>query len=103
MEAKDILSDIIEDKKELADIIDSITTDNLESTKEVAQKLAETMKKQKETTEAKIRQELIDNTPKPNGGEQDKPMTKESFAKLSYNEQVKYKTENPEGYKQLFN
>ena len=103
MEAKDILSDIIEDKKELADIIESITTDNLENTKEVAQKLAETMKKQKEATEAKVRQELINNTPKPNGGEQDKPMTKEAFVKLSYNEQVKYKTENPEGYKQLFN
>lgn len=102
IEAKDILSDVIEDKEELKNIIDSITTDNLETTKSVATKLAETMKKQKEATEAKVRKELIEDTPKPNGGEGAKSMTKEDFMKLSYTEQVKYKTDNPEGYKQLF-
>ncbi len=102
-EVKDILSSVIEDKKELETIASSITTDNLEVSKSVATELANTMKKQKEATEAKVRQELIDNTPKPNGGEEKKPMTKDEFMKLGYNEQVKYKQENPEGYKQLFN
>lgn len=102
-EVKDILSSIIEDKKELETIASSITTADLEASKSIATEIANTMKKTKETAEAKIRQELINNTPKPNGGEEKKPMTKDEFFKLGYNEQVKYKQENPEGYKQLFN
>ncbi len=100
---KDILKDYVSDKEELNNIANNITTENLEATKKIAKQLAETMKKQIEATEAKIREELINDTPKPTGGEGDKPMTKETFLKLGYNEQVKYKTENPEGYKQLFN
>lgn len=100
---KEILGEIILDKEDLDVVVKNITKEDLELTKKEAQQLAEIMKKQKEATEAKIREELINDTPKPTGGEQDKPMTKEAFLKLGYNEQVKYKTENPEGYKQLFN
>ncbi|MCI9245542.1 MAG: hypothetical protein HFJ30_00065 [Clostridia bacterium] len=100
---KEILGEIILDKEDLDIVVKNITKEDLELTKKEAQQLAEIMKKQKEATEAKIREELINDTPKPTGGEQDKPMTKEAFLKLGYNEQVKYKIENPEGYKQLFN
>lgn len=103
IQAEKILSKVVEDDEELQTLVKGISSDNIETTKALAQNLVDTIIKQKEETEAKIRQELIDNTPKPNGGEQPKTMTKEEFIKLSYNEQVKYKTENPEGYKQLFN
>lgn len=103
IQAEKILSKVVTDDKELESLVKGISSENIEATKVLAQNLVDTITKQKEATEAKIREELINDTPKPKGGEQDKPMTKEEFIKLSYNEQVKYKTENPEGYKQLFN
>lgn len=103
IQAEKILSKVVTDDKELESLVKGISSEDIEATKTLAQELVSTITKQKEATEAKIREELINDTPKPTGGEQDKPMTKETFSKLSYNEQVKYKIENPEGYKQLFN
>lgn len=103
IQAEKILSKVVTNDKELESLVKGISSEDMETTKTLAQNLVDTITKQKEQAEAKVRQELIDNTPKPNGGEQDKPMTKEEFLKLGYNEQVKYKIDNPEGYKQLFN
>lgn len=103
IQAEKILSKVVSDDKELESLVKGISSEDMEATKMLAQNLVDTITKQKEATEAKIREELINDTPKPTGGEQDKPMTKEAFLKLGYNEQVKYKIENPEGYKQLFN
>lgn len=103
IQAEKILSKVVTDDKELESLVKGISSEDIEATKVLAQNLVDTITKQKEATEAKIREELINDTPKPTGGEQDKPMTKEAFLKLGYNEQVKYKIENPEGYKQLFN
>lgn len=103
IQAEKILSKVVADDKELESLVKGISSEDMEATKILAQNLVDTITKQKEATEAKIREELINDTPKPTGGEQDKPMTKETFSKLSYNEQVKFKIENPEGYKQLFN
>lgn len=103
IQAEKILSKVVTDDKELESLVKGISNEDIETTKILAQNFVNTITKQREQAEAKVRQELIDNAPKPNGGEQDKPMTKEAFIKLSYNEQVKYKAENPEGYKQLFN
>lgn len=103
IQAEKILSKVVTDDKELESLVKGISSEDIEATKMLAQKFVDTITKQKEATEAKIREELINDTPKPTGGEQDKPMTKEAFLKLGYNEQVKFKIENPEGYKQLFN
>lgn len=103
IQAEKILSKVVTDDKELESLVKGISSEDIEATKVLATNLVDTITKQKEATEAKIREELINDTPKPTGGEQDKPMTKEAFLKLSYNEQVKFKIENPEGYKQLFN
>lgn len=103
IQAEKILSKVVTDDKELESLVKGISSEDIEATKVLATNLVETITKQKEATEAKIREELINDTPKPKGGEGDKPMTKEAFLKLGYNEQVKYKIENPEGYKQLFN
>lgn len=102
IQAEKILSKVVTDDKELESLVKGISSEDIEATKVLAQNLVDTITKQKEATEAKIREELINDTPKPIGGEDDKPMTKETFSKLSYNEQVKYKIENPEGYKELF-
>lgn len=103
IQAEKILSKVITDDKELETLVKDISKEDIEATKILAQNIVNTITKQKEATEAKIREELINDTPKPTGGEADKIMTKEKFSKLSYNEQVKFKIENPEGYKQLFN
>ncbi len=103
IQAEKILSKVVTDDKELESLVKGISNEDIEATKKLANNLVNTITKQKEATEAKIREELINDTPKPKGGEEDKPMTKEKFFKLGYNEQVKYKIENPEGYKQLFN
>lgn len=103
IQAEKILSKVVTDDKELESLVKGISSEDIEATKVLATNLVETITKQKEATEAKIREELINDAPKPTGGEGDKPMTKEHFLKLGYNEQVKYKIENPEGYKQLFN
>lgn len=103
IQAEKILSKVVTDDKELESLVKGISSEDIEATKVLATNLVDTITKQKEATEAKIREELINDTPKPTGGEGDKPMTKETFLKLGYNEQVKYKIENPEGYKQLFN
>ena len=103
LQAEKILSKVIDNQKELKSLVEGISSEDIETTRALAQNLVETITKQKEATEAKVREELINNTPKPNGGEQDKPMTKDNFLKLGYAEQVKFKQENPEGYRQLFN
>lgn len=103
IQAEKILSKVVTDDKELESLVKGISSEDIEATKVLAQNFVDTITKQKEATEAKIREELINDTPRPKGGEGDKPMTKETFLKLGYNEQVKYKIENPEGYKQLFN
>jgi len=103
IQAEKILSKVVTDYKELESLVKGISSEDIEATKMLATNLVDTITKQKEATEAKIREELINDTHKPKGGEADKTMTKDKFSKLSYNEQVKFKIENPEGYKQLFN
>lgn len=102
IQAEKILSKVIDDEKELKSLVEGISNEDIETTKMLANNLVETITKQKAATEAKVREELINSTPKPNGGNNDTPMTKEKFMTLSYSEQVKYKEENPEGYRQLF-
>ena len=102
IQAEKILSKVVTNDKELESLVKGISSEDIEATKMLATNLVDTITKQKEATEAKIREELINDTPKPKGGEGVKLMTKETFSKLSYSEQVKYKIENPEGYKELF-
>ncbi len=101
IQAEKILSKVITDEKELEDLVRDIAKEDTEATKLLAQNIVNTINKQKEAAEARVKEELIKDTPKPNGGEQNQTMTKEEFNKLGYNEQVKYKTENPDGYKEL--
>lgn len=59
-------------------------------------------KKHLETVEKKIRESVLKDTPKPNGGNGSPTITKETFSKMSMAEQYKFSKEHPEEYKQLY-
>ena len=60
-------------------------------------------KKHLEAVEKKIRSDILKDTPKPNGGNGNKTITKEDFDKMTYSERVKVFEENPEVYNDLTN
>ena len=59
-------------------------------------------KKHLETVEKKIREDVLKDTPKPEGGKGSETITKEKFLKMSIEEQYKYSVEHPEEYKKLY-
>lgn len=60
-------------------------------------------KKHLDAVEKKIRSDILKDTPKPNGGNGNKTITKEDFDKMTYSERVKVYEENPEIYNDLTN
>lgn len=60
-------------------------------------------KKHLESMEKKIRSELLKSTPRPDGGNGEKTITKEDFNKMSYSERAKVFEESPEIYNDLIN
>lgn len=58
-------------------------------------------KKHLDAVEKKVRSEILKDTPKPGGGNGDKTITKEDFAKMTYSERAKVYEENPEIYKAM--
>lgn len=59
-------------------------------------------KKHLDAVEKKIREENLNKTPRPEGGNGSTAITKEQFSKMSIQEQVKFHDEHPEEYKQLY-
>ena len=59
-------------------------------------------KKHNESVEKKIREDVLKQTPKPEGGSGSDIITKEKFSKMSIAEQYKYSVEHPEEYKKLY-
>ena len=59
-------------------------------------------KKHLDSVEKKIREDVLKDTPKPEGGKGSETITKEKFSKMSIAEQFKFSTEHPEEYKQLY-
>ena len=76
IQAEKILSKVVDDEKELKSLVEGISSEDIEATKMLANNLVNTITKQKEAAEAKVREELINNTPKPDGEDGDKTMTK---------------------------
>ena len=60
-------------------------------------------KKHLDAMEKKVRSEILKDTPKPNGGNGDKSITREDFAKMTYSERAKVYEENPDVYNELTN
>ena len=59
-------------------------------------------KKHLDAVEKKIREDVLKDTPAPEGGNSSDTMTKEKFSKMSIAEQYKFSTEHPEEYKKLY-
>lgn len=59
-------------------------------------------KKHLESVEKKIREDVLKDTPKPEGGKGSDTITKEQFSKMSLPEQYKFSVEHPEEYKKLY-
>ena len=57
-------------------------------------------KKHLEAVEKKIRQDILKDTPKPDGGNSGATITKEQFDAMGYTERLKVFNENPEIYKE---
>lgn len=88
--------------EDIDEIIDGIVSEDLEETKKMANKIALVMSKQIETTEKRVKDELINETKKPDGGNAgDKKVTKEEFEKMTFDQMIEFKEKNPELYKQF--
>ena len=59
-------------------------------------------KKHLEAVEKKIREDVLRDTPKPEGGNSSNAMTKEKFREMSANERYEYSKAHPEEYKQIY-
>jgi hypothetical protein len=59
-------------------------------------------KKHLDAVEKKIRQDVLKETPSPEGGNGSDTITKEKFSKMSIAEQYKYSVDHPEEYKKLY-
>ena len=59
-------------------------------------------KKHLEAVEKKIREDVLHNTPKPEGGNSSNTMTKEKLREMSANERYEYATKHPDEYKQIY-
>lgn len=60
-------------------------------------------KKHLESVKKELRSELLKETPKPDGGNGNHTITKEDFAKMTYDERAKVYEENPEIYNEFTN
>ena len=65
-------------------------------------KVFENQKKHLDAVEKKVRQDVLKDTPRPEGGSSSETMTREKFSKMSIQEQYKYSVEHPEEYKTLY-
>lgn len=59
-------------------------------------------KKHLESVEKKIREDVLHNTPKPEGGSSSNTMTKEKLRAMSANERYEYSQSHPDEYKQIY-
>ena len=59
-------------------------------------------KKHLDAVAKKIREDVLKETPSPEGGNGSDTITKEKFSKMSIAEQYKFSTEHPEEYKKLY-
>ena len=66
------------------------------------EKVFANQKKHLESVEKKIREDVLHNTPKPEGGSSSNTMTKEKLRGMSANERYEFAQKNPEEYKKIY-
>lgn len=85
-------------------IINKISSEDLTSTLEAANLVAQMYNTTKAETEQRVKSELLANNPKPNPTnlpENDGKVTKEQFEKMSYDEMMKFASEHPEEFSKM--
>ena len=65
-------------------------------------KVFENQKKHLDAVEKKVRQDVLKDTPRPEGGSSSETMTKEKFREMSANERYEYSQAHPDEYKQIY-
>ena len=65
-------------------------------------KVFESQRKHIEAVGKKIKAEVLQTTPKPEGGNGSETITREQFSRMSTAEQYKFSVEHPEEYKKLY-
>ena len=65
-------------------------------------KVMANQKKHLDAVEKKIREDVLHNTPKPEGGNSSSTMTKEKLRAMSANERYAYSVEHPDEYKKIY-
>lgn len=66
------------------------------------EKVFANQKKHLEAVEKKIREDVLHNTPKPEGGSSSNTMTKEKFREMSAKERYDYSVAHPDEYKKIY-
>lgn len=85
-----------------SELLDSIVSDNAETSNKTANGFISLLKAQKEATEKSVRAAVLKETPKPKmGGGDGGEITKERFTAMGYGERVKLFQDNPELYNEL--
>lgn len=102
LDAKAILvaSGYFEDA-EIASLVERIVTEDADATKAFAESIVETVRKQRESVEQTVRNDVLGSSPKLEGAGSEKGLTKEKFDAMSYEEQSKLVAETPDLISQL--
>ncbi len=86
-------------EEEYKNLVNDLIADNVENSTTKATNFINILNKQKEYVEKETTSNLLKNTPRPNGGsDDDKPVTKEDFDKMTYSEMLKFSETNPDLY-----
>lgn len=100
VEAKSMLSEANIPKEQYERFVGILVNGDAEATKSNVTNFINTFKETKASLEASIKAEFS-LVPPPTGGSGDKAVTKDDFMKMSYEEKLKLKKEQPEVYKKL--
>ncbi len=94
--AKDILGEANLDAEDLEIALQFVVSDDADGTESRAKQYLSTLNKY----ETKLKEDLKNKTPNPKAPPTD-TVSKDDFDKMTYAEKYKFKTENPEAYKEL--
>ena len=100
IDAKDMLSEAQIPKSQYDKVITMLVSDDAEVTKANVQNFINMYNETKTDIETKVKSQFT-NVPPPKGGQGGDLVTKADFMKMPYGEKLKFKTSNPELYKQF--
>lgn len=87
----------------LDEILDRISTEDLETTKNSANVIVKLFNATKESTELAVKADLLKNNPKPDAtnAPDDGVVTKEKFNSMTYEEMAAFAAKDPEGFSKM--